>query len=313
MASKFGKRVRLALRALAGDAPAAAPARADDTLLLLAGRQLLAALRDSAPTAPFREVEFKVFSQFGDDGIIQHLLRNIPGLPQSFIEFGVENYRESNTRFLLINDNWRGLVMDGSAAYVEAIRAERIHWRHDLTAVAAFITRDNIDALIADNGFGGPVGILSIDIDGNDYWVWERLTAAEPVIVIAEYNAVFGRDHPISIPYDETFHRRRAHFSNLYWGCSLAALTHLAHRKGFALVGCNTAGNNAYFVRRDRLGPLKEKSAAEGFVESRYRESRDRDGRLTYLGGPARRKAIEDLPVVDVVSGRTAPLREFGA
>lgn len=251
------------------------------------------------------DAELRVFSQFGDDGIIQYLIRLLDIRTTTFVEFGVENYTEANTRFLLVNDNWRGLILDANRGYMESVRRDSIYWRHDLTAAAAFIDRDNINALIADNGFRGELGILSVDIDGNDYWVWERIDVVNPVVVIAEYNSVFGSRRAATIPYDPTFYRTSAHYSNLYWGCSLKALCVLAERKGYAFVGCNSAGNNAYFVRRDRLGPLRPLTAAEGYVESRFRESRDADGNLTFLSGDTRRQAIAHLNVVDVETGET--------
>jgi hypothetical protein len=251
------------------------------------------------------DAELRVFSQFGDDGILQYLIRLLDVQTTSFVEFGVENYTEANTRFLLINNNWRGLILDANEGYMDSVRRDSIYWRHDLTAVAAFIDRDNINGLIGDNGFRGDLGILSIDIDGNDYWVWERINVANPTIVIAEYNSVFGGNRAVTIPYDPSFYRTSAHYSNLFWGCSLKALCVLAARKGYAFVGCNSAGNNAYFVRQDRLGPLRSLTAEQGYVESRFRESRDVDGKLTFLAGAARKQAIAHLEVVDVESGKT--------
>lgn len=251
------------------------------------------------------DAELRVFSQFGDDGILQYLIRLLDVQTTSFVEFGVENYTEANTRFLLINNNWRGLILDANEGYMDSVRRDSIYWRHDLTAVAAFIDRDNINGLIGDNGFRGDLGILSIDIDGNDYWVWERINVVQPTIVIAEYNSVFGGNRAVTIPYDPSFYRTSAHYSNLFWGCSLKALCVLAARKGYAFVGCNSAGNNAYFVRQDRLGPLRSLTAEQGYVESRFRESRDVDGKLTFLAGAARKQAIAHLEVVDVESGKT--------
>jgi hypothetical protein len=251
------------------------------------------------------DAELRVFSQFGDDGILQYLIRLLDVQMTSFVEFGVENYTEANTRFLLVNNNWRGLILDANEGYMDSVRRDSIYWRHDLTAVAAFIDRDNINGLIGDNGFRGDLGILSIDIDGNDYWVWERINVVQPTIVIAEYNSVFGGSRAVTIPYDPSFYRTSAHYSNLFWGCSLKALCVLATRKGYAFVGCNTAGNNAYFVRQDRLGPLRSLTAEQGYVESRFRESRDVDGKLTFLAGAARKQAIAHLEVVDVESGKT--------
>jgi len=254
------------------------------------------------------DAEFKVFSQFGDDGIIQYLIRSVDTPPESFIEFGVETYRESNTRFLLWNDNWRGLVIDGSPTNVATIRGLPESWRHDLTSVAGFITRENINDLFADAGFTGEIGLLSIDIDGNDYWVWEAVEVVSPVIVVVEYNSVFGPDAAVSVPYSPSFTRRAAHHSNLFFGASLRALCALGEHKGYSFVGCNSNGNNAFFVRTDRLGSVSAVGRQEGYVESRFRESRDEQGNLTFLAGPRRLDAIRHLEVHDFDTGSLRPL-----
>jgi hypothetical protein len=272
---------------------------------LLTGRLLVGQLRARGPLPRPRDAEFKVFSQFGDDGIIQYLIHALGPMPDRFIEFGVEDYTESNTRFLLLNDNWEGLVIDGSQAHVERIRRQEYHWRHSLTAVQAFVDRTNVNALFRENGFGGEIGLLSIDIDGNDYWVWEAIDSVEPAFVVCEYNAVFGPSRAVTVPYDPAFARTRAHPSNLYWGASLKALCLLAERKGLAFVGTNGAGNNAYFARKDRLGALRALSSEEGYVDSRFRESRDSSGHLTFLSGDARLEAIAEMEVVDVETGKT--------
>lgn len=278
---------------------------------LLAARMLVHQLRQGPRLDRIRDGEFKVFSQFGDDGIIQYLLQHVPVAQPAFVEFGVEDYQEANTRFLLLHDNWRGLVLDGNAEHMQAVRGDDLYWRHDLTAVAAFVDRDNINALLAGHGFTGELGLLSIDIDGNDYWVWEQIEVVQPALVIVEYNSVFGARRAVSIPYDPRFVRSAAHYSNLYWGCSLKALCFLAERKGYAFVGCNSAGNNAYFLRRERLGVLQPLTAEAGYVESRFRESRAPDGRLTFLGGAARRAVIGELPVVDVETGEELRVAEL--
>ncbi len=254
-----------------------------------------------------QEAEFQAFSQFGDDGIIQYLVEKLKPLPEIFIEFGVESYKEANTRFLLMHNNWRGLIIDGDANLMAAVRRSDLCWRYDLTAVGAFITRENINDIFVKNGFTGEIGLLSIDIDGNDYWVWQAIEAVNPVIVIAEYNSVFGAERAISIPYQPDFHRHRAHFSGLYWGASLPAFCHLAEQKGYDFVGCNRAGNNAYFIRTDR-NPLPPLTAREGFVESRFRESRDAAGNLTFLSGEARLEAIRGCEVVEVSTMRKLKL-----
>jgi hypothetical protein len=271
-----------------------------DSLKILAAQPLIQNIRNRKSSASLRDAEFKVFSQFGDDGIIQYLIHRLAPLPDSFIEFGSENYRESNTRFLLLNDNWRGLVLDGSKRCVDQVRADENYWRHTLTATHAWITRDNINDLIREAGFAGEIGLLSIDIDGNDYWVWEKLNVVDPVITIVEYNSVFGADLAITIPYDEKFIRHRAHYSGQFWGASLSGLNLLAKSKGYSLIGCNSAGNNAYFIRNDRIGNLPVLTTSEAFVDARWRDSRDASGNLTWLSGDQRFNEIAHLEVFDL-------------
>ena len=250
-----------------------------------------------------RDAEFRVFSQFGEDGIIQYLIAKVPIENDVFIEFGVEDYSESNTRFLLCNDNWRGLILDGGTSHIDFVRSRDLGWRHTIDARSVFITRDNINETIAGAGISGDIGLLSVDIDGNDYWVLEAIDVVSPRILITEYNSTFGPDATVSVPYDPEFDRTEAHHSNLYWGASLAALCLAAGRKGLAFVGSNSAGNNAFFVRRDLLGDLRELTPEEGWVDARFRESRDPGGNLTYVGGrEARCALIAEMPLVDVVA-----------
>lgn len=247
--------------------------------------------------SPLTLAEFRVFSQWGEDGILQYLISRVPSIPKTFVEFGVEDYQESNTRFLLEHDDWQGLAMDGSPENIELIRAAPFFWRHDLQAVQAFITAENINGLIRAGGFSGDLGILSIDVDGNDYWIWKAVEAVSPVIVVCEYNALFGSQEAITVPYDPAFQRTQAHHSNLFFGASLRALCTLAVEKGYRFVGCNRDGVNAFFVRQDQAERLPRPSPAEGFSSSRFRESRDPKGRSTFLRGADRLEAIEHLQV----------------
>jgi len=245
--------------------------------------------------------EFSVYSQWGEDGILQHLLRHVPISKKVFVEFGVENYTEANTRFLLVKDNWTGLVMDGSRQNIDYIRQDDISWRFNLKAEQAFITRENINDLIRRNGIDGEIGVLSIDIDGNDYWVWEAIDVVTPAVVIVEYNHRYGPDRAVTIPYSADFQRTKAHHSNIYYGASLAALCRLGSRKGYAFVGSNTAGNNAFFVRRElKPDAIPELTPAEGFVQGKFRESRDEKGRLIFLNEAQEAAILAKLPVVEI-------------
>lgn len=151
-----------------------------------------------------QDVEFKVFSQWGQDGILDWIIERagIPAHLQTLVEFGVENYRYANTRFLLYNRNWSGLILDGSPDAEAFLRTSGMAWQFDIRARTAWVSRENINTLLGDAGLSGDIGLLSIDIDGNDYWVWEAIEAVNPIIVVCEYNAVFGDRWPISIAYD---------------------------------------------------------------------------------------------------------------
>ena len=281
-----------------------APGNPDLERLQLAIGHLEAGRLRAAEPATLNDAEFRVFSQFGEDGVIQYLVQRVPIEHDVFIEFGVGDYRESNTRFLLINNNWRGLILDAGSDHIDFVRSNSIGWRNTIEARSAFITRENINDLLTDAGMAGDIGLLSIDIDGNDYWVLDAIEVVTPRILIVEYNSTFGPDAAVSVPYDPEFDRTRAHHSNLYWGASLAALCLAAGRKNLALIGSNTAGNNAFFVRRDVLGDLPTRTPREGWVDSRFRDSRDASGNLTYVAGrAARQAAIADLPLVEVTTG----------
>jgi hypothetical protein len=266
------------------------------------------------PPDALRAAEFTVFSQFGEDGILQFLVQRVPIEHEVFVEFGVEDYHESNTRFLLVHDNWRGLIIDGGTTHVEFLRATGLGWRHHIDAVSAFIDRDNINGLIRGAGIEGDIGVLSVDIDGNDYWVLERIDVVSPRILIVEYNSTFGPEAAVTVPYDPGFVRGDQHRSWLYWGASLPALTRLADRKGYALVGGNKAGNNAFFVRRDVLGALPEVGVADAYAPSRFRESRGPGGELTYVSAHRDRLALfADMPVWDLDREATVTVGErFG-
>jgi hypothetical protein len=279
-----------------------------DQLKVLMGTLLAESVARRPGYGSLAELEFKVFSQFGDDGIIQYLTRNLELRQRTFVEFGVEDYMESNTRFLLQKDNWSGFVMDGSSEHIERLRSAPFYWKHDLTAEAVFVTRENIRQLLRDNTrqWDG-LDLLHIDLDGNDYWIWREIDL-NPALVIMEYNSTFGLDRAITVPYSADFHRSRAHFSNLYWGSSLKALHSLALQKGYDFLGCNSAGNNAYFVRRDVMNDrVKSVSLEQGYVASKYRESRDREGKLSYLSGAGRAEAIRGLPVFDIEQNKLIP------
>jgi hypothetical protein len=265
---------------------------------------ILCEFHRNKPAGPLSDFEFKVFSQWGEDGIIQHLVRNIQIANRTFIEFGVEDFTESNGRFLLMKDHWQGFVIDGSDDNMTRLRSSHFYWKHPLKARAAFVDRDNVVSLLDESGFDKDLGILSVDVDGMDYHLLERLSHWRARIVIVEYNSAFGSTRAVTVPYDASFVRSKAHGSNLYWGASLPAFQQLLGARGYALVGVNSVGSNAFFVRHELLNErVPEVSMAVGFRDSTFRETRGDAGELLYVSARDGRKAIAHLPLIDTRTG----------
>lgn len=273
----------------------------------------LSELNNQKIPSRIEDIEFKVFSQFGDDGIIQYLINrlDIDRDYHNFIEFGVENYEESNTKFLLFNNNWSGLIMDSSDENINYIKNSNYFWKYDLEAKSCFVNKSNINHLINDSKIDKKkIGLLSIDIDGNDYWVWRELNVIDPLIVIIEYNSVFGFSEKISIPYKSDFSRNKAHHSNLFWGASLEALKFLGQQKGYEFFCTNSSGNNAYFIKKELFNKVDLKLKKNSY-QSKFRESRDKKGKKTFIHYKNRLEIIKNLFVQNVETNELKKLSEL--
>ena len=271
-----------------------------DNLMLSVG-QIHSKLNSNMIKKNLNDFEFKVFSQWGEDGIIDYLISNLEISNKTFIEFGVEDYSEANTKFLLLNRNWSGFILDSSNENVQSIKKKEIYWKYSLTAKSEFITKENVNSVLKESNFDKNLGLLSIDIDGNDYWIWEQIKDFDPSIVIIEYNSRFGKEKSYVVPYEKNFQRLKKHYSGIYYGASLKALIKLGIKKGYSFVGCNLAGNNAFFVKKDLLNDkVKENNLEKGFVINKFRESRTKDGNLAYLSKIEEQKIIFSLPLTEV-------------
>lgn len=288
---------------LIGDEISVRTKEIEDNRLIALGT-ILSNQQWSLNSTNLNDYEFKIFSQYGDDGIIQYLIKHLKIINHTFIEFGVEDFSESNSRFLMMNNNWSGFIMDGSTEHMNNLKKQHWYWKYNLRHKVAFIDRDNINTLLSASGFN-EVGLFHIDLDGNDYFILKALDffKLNPAILILEYNSVFGCERAISVPYDQNFIRTHAHYSNLFFGASLPALHLAATEKGYALIGCALNGHNAYYVRRDLLNlKVQERSLADAYIESNFRESRDELYNLSYLSGTERLKAIKGLTVFNVIT-----------
>jgi hypothetical protein len=187
---------------------------------------------------------FRLTSQNQEDGLTLALLNEAGPTTRRFIEIG-SGLSGGNGGFLAREWGWSGLMVDGHSDHMQQV-GRRFPMT---TAVAAWITRENVNELITEHGFAGEVDLFSLDLDGNDYWIWEAVTVSSPRVLILEYNSMFGPDRAVTIPYDAQFDRHRHH--SMYYGASLAALTRLNARKGYRLVAVEPAGVNAFFLRHD--------------------------------------------------------------
>jgi hypothetical protein len=195
--------------------------------------------------------EQKAFSQFGEDGIVQEIFRRIGTAGRHFVEFGVESGLENNTA-LLLAQGWSGLWIEPVCDHVNAIRAglAPLIRRGRLKVLNELVTADNVEQLFAAAGVPAEPDLLSVDIDGNDYWVWQSIRGYRPRAVVIEYNATFPPPVEWVMPCDPNYRWD----GTARFGASLESLAKLGARKGYALVGCGLGGANAFFVRQDLVG-----------------------------------------------------------
>jgi hypothetical protein len=189
----------------------------------------------------------RVYSQCDEDGIIAEIFKRIGVTNRTFVEIGTGDGTQCNTVALLV-DGWRGLWIEGMQENFEKIEHNICPLFPALKAIGCLVDAENINDLITGN-MDREVDLLSIDIDGNDFWVWHALTAINPRVICIEYNALLPPPVSRVVPYDPEWKWDGTH----YYGASLEAMCRLGQTKGYSLVGCSFAGSNAFFVRDDVL------------------------------------------------------------
>ena len=208
-----------------------------------------------------------------------------------------------------MKSDWNGFVVDGSKKNIDKLKSSNYFWKYDLQALTAFIDVDNINEILKKSGFEKDLGILSIDIDGNDYHVLNKIDFFDPRIIICEFNPIFGYKRKITTPYDPKFFRTKGHHSNLYFGASINALISLLSKKNYTLIGTGMQGGNAFFVKNslmtDRLKTLAENPFCFNF---NWRESRDVNGKLNFLRSENRYNEIKGMKVLNIENGNLEEL-----
>jgi FkbM family methyltransferase len=193
-----------------------------------------------------RLFERRIFSQNGEDGILQEILRRIGAATNMFVEFGVGDGSQCNCAALVREKGWSGLFIETEQESFERLQGNYAAFPN-VKLVRAKVASDNIERLFADAAVPVEFDVLSIDIDGNDYWVWKAIVSWRPRIVVIEMNA--GKPPPQRWVAVEDNDRVWSGTDN--FGASLAALRDLGRDKGYRLVGCDSRGVNAFFVRAD--------------------------------------------------------------
>lgn len=251
------------------------------------------------------ENELKVYSQNGEDGIIDFLLFKLNILKPNFIEIGVGEYIECNTRMLYDRFYQKGLIIDCISDLEFKVSSNVNTWKGDLNILEKNVTSENIKELI-DSNCNFKVDLFSIDIDGIDYWVIKEIKPKISKIFIAEYNSVFGDEFDISVPNINNFNRKEYHYSSLCYGMSLKALIRIMKEKDFYFIGTNNFKNNAFFINNDfsldkyfpNLDKIDSKNI-KAYTESLFTESRNEQGRQNFLRGDKRLNEIKECEVVD--------------
>jgi hypothetical protein len=253
------------------------------------------------------DAEVKVFSQWGEDGILDYLFDLVGATKPRIIEYGVGNFTECNSRFAAEHRSASVYAVDMREDLVQKVKNLDIFWRNTIFPVCDFVTPETakMHQEIAESKFGG-IDLISLDLDGNDYWILQSLDFSNVQIVVCEYNPLYGANVACTVERNDFFDRTKEHFSWLHYGMSLRAAIDLLALSELTFIGTNRAGNNAFFVKQEFVKSLNfnlpNKNDLDEFVDWRVRESRDMTGKLSFLSKLDAIKAISECKVMDLTT-----------
>lgn len=295
--------------------------RIESRVLTLLGEAAIHSQRAARPS--FRDLfdaEVRVFSQWGEDGILDFICDAVELPRPRCLEIGAGNFTQCNTRWLAEARNASVVAVDAREDLVPTIEGLAVSWRSTVIPLQRWVSASNAHDIAGDAiaQLGG-IDLISLDVDGIDYWILKAMDLGAVTVVVVEYNALFGVVRPVSVPDAVRFDRTRAHWSNLYYGASLLAFIRLLEPRGFTFVGTNRPGTNAFFVAAARLDhwpltvPESTPEALARYVDLRVRESRDEHGHLTRRSPADVARLLAPLPLVDTVSGRALSVADCAA
>ena len=249
------------------------------------------------------DAEFQVYSQNGEDGIINFIINRLNIKKPNFVELGVGDYSESNTRLIYEKYYSQGLIVDCESDLKNKVSENINLWKGNLKIINEFVETENINKVLKEN-CAFEIDLFSIDLDGIDYWILKELDSwVKPKLFIVEYNANFG-DLEVTVPNIKKFKRENYHCSNLCYGASILAFEKLMKKKGYYLLGVNRLRNNAFFISNDYP---KDKFFSKialpnkaSLINANYSESKNILGNLSFLNLKERKKLIKNCKVVDL-------------
>lgn len=219
---------------------------------------------------PLWAVSADMFTYHGEDGILAWLIGQFPGIPKQFADLGSGDCIKSNCARLVVHEQWEGVFADMNGRQLALGKrfysrlpgvADRVQFIQEKISVA------NCNRLLREAGLSGETGLLSVDIDGNDIWIWEAIDCIQPKIVVIEAKVEFGLA-ALAVPYGPANH---VSVSNMYNGASVEAFIAMGRKKGYTLVGANRQGYNLFFIRNPQ--PLREATASEVLQDPETRAS----------------------------------------
>ena len=250
------------------------------------------------------DAEFRVFSQFGEDGIVDLLLDELQISKPRIMEIGAGDFSECNSRFALHKRNCSAYLVDMREDLQRGLQESEIRWKASVAVEIAKIDEKNIkDIESRASKFLKYIDVISLDIDGVDFWIAQHINWNGIKIAIVEYNPVFGAKLAVSVPKETFSSRFEHHYSGLVYGASLLAWIEFFASKDMRFVGTNRAGNNAFFVPSSLAGNLPFRlpdiSQLDAYVDWQIRDSRNQDQTLSSLSLEQARNLISGVELID--------------
>ena len=245
-----------------------------------------------------RQAELKVFSQNGEDGIIDYCLETIGLKDINFLELGSSDFVECNSRFCNLIRNSGTYLVDSKMDIKKLTKNfEDRFINSKIYCKNTWVSKDNINNIIREAKTKlGRINVLSIDLDGNDYWIIKSIIDLDFDLIIVEYNPTLSANLPVSVPYDPNFDRTKKHFTWKYYGATLEAYVEHLKKRNFKFIGATTQGTNAFFVNNVHASKFQKViKSVEVYKNVSSREARNREGILSFKSIEEERELIRDL------------------